>query len=45
MSTDLAKKKKGGGFLSRKTQPTKENCADIQPDDVLMFTAPTEGLL
>ena len=46
MSADLTKKKKGGGFLSRKAQSAKtksSSSTDIQPDDVLMFTAPTEG--
>lgn len=45
MSADLTKKKKGGGFLSRKAQSAKtKSTADIQPDDVLMFTAPADGM-
>ena len=42
MSSDLSKKKKSG-FLARKAQSAKEKSNNIQPDDVLMFTAPTEG--
>jgi len=46
MSADLTKKKKGGGFLSRKAQSAKtKSTADIQPDDVLMFTAPADDYL
>ncbi|XP_067944441.1 protein unc-119 homolog B-like [Watersipora subatra] len=44
MSSDISKKKKGS-FLARKAQLEKEKSNNVQPDDVLMFTAPTEGYL
>lgn len=47
----MSKKKKGGGFLSRRAQSAKEftekdlanKGGEITPDDVLKLTAPTES--
>lgn len=44
MSADQAKKKKSGGFLARQAQSAKNKHKDeVKPDDVLMYTKPTEG--